>query len=101
MLNVELSDLARADLTEIFVYTRKTWSERQAVHYLDALDACWRTLAENPGLGRDRADLRPNLMSYPTERHISFFEIDGDTLTIIRILHTSQDPDAAFPPPTP
>ena len=96
MLDVELSDLARADLTEIFVYTRKTWSERQAVHYLDALDGCWRTLAENPGLGRDRADLRPKLMSYPTGRHISFFEADGDTLTIIRILHAAQDPNAAF-----
>ncbi len=102
MLEVELSDQARADLTEIFTYTRETWSVRQATHYLDALDTCWQTLAENPGIGRDRGDLRANLLSYPTERHISYFEVVGNTLTIVRILHTSQDPDAAFPlPPTP
>jgi len=98
-LEVELSDLAHADLTEIFNYTRETWSERQAVHCLDALDTCWQNLVANPRLGRNRSDLRPKLMSYPTERHISFFEFDNNTLTIVRILHTSQDPDAAFPAP--
>jgi hypothetical protein len=43
-----LSRLAEADLVDIGAYTLRTWGKNQALRYIDDLEACCQTLADNP-----------------------------------------------------
>lgn len=45
----------------IGVYSLETWGEDQTVRYVEAIEDCCRTLADNPGLGRRCDDVRRGL----------------------------------------
>ena len=87
-----LTLLAEKDLDGIAAYTVQMWGIDQAVIYLTKLDATFVALAQIAALGKDRSDLRPNLLSCPCNRHVIFFRRDaqGD-VDILRILHDSMD----------
>jgi len=87
-----LTLLAELDLDGIGAYTLDKWGMDQAVVYLTRLDSTFAALAEVAALGKDRSDLRPNLLACPCNRHMIFFRRDhrGD-VEILRILHDSMD----------
>ena len=83
---------AEADFNDIGAYTQETWGHNQAIHYLTKLDETFRVLAAMPDLGKNRDDLRPNLKSYPCNRHMIFFRRNGQgDVEILRILHQRMD----------
>ncbi|MGV8853751.1 MAG: type II toxin-antitoxin system RelE/ParE family toxin [Devosia sp.] len=87
-----LTPLAKMDLDGIGAYTVQMWGMDQAVSYLTKLDATFAALAQVAALGKDRSDLRPNLLSCPCNRHVIFFRRDEqDDVDILRILHDSMD----------
>ena len=87
-----LTLLAEMDLDGIGAYTLDRWGMDQAAAYLTQLDGAFVALAQAPALGKDRSDLRPNLLACPCNRHVIFFRRDdqGD-VEILRILHDSMD----------
>ena len=87
-----LTLLAELDLDGIGAYTLDKWGMDQAVVYLTRLDSTFAALAEVAALGKDRSDLRPNLLACPCNRHMIFFRRDhrGD-VEILRILHDNMD----------
>lgn len=87
----DLAPEARDDYTQILLYTLETWSEQQMESYSAALQQAFATIGANPGIGRSRDDLRPGLHSYPVERHIIFYRVEGAEPTVVRILHGRQD----------
>lgn len=87
MAVVRFSRLAEADLLSIGSYTLRTWGEEQTIRYLDALEACCRTLAGNPGLGRDCSDIRPGLQRFETGSHVVFYRQETGGIMVSRILH--------------
>lgn len=48
-------------------------------------------LAGQPNMGRPRDDLSPGLRSVVIDRHILFYRATDDAVTVVRILHGSQD----------
>lgn len=92
-MGYRLSPLARNRLTEIYRYSVETFGERQADLYLDALFACFGTIAG------DRSIWRPIPARYGVagwfvrcERHFIYFRVlnDGD-VGIATLLHERMD----------
>ena len=88
-----LSEKAKDDLRNIADYTRKTWSEEQAVVYFNKLlDTCAFIARKNGTVGRLYDEIRPGLYGYHIARHIIFYRILSDnTIRIVRILHDQMD----------
>jgi toxin ParE1/3/4 len=95
-----LTPEAANDVDSITEFTRETWSLSQALDYTDDLYDAFEQLAGNPGMGRSEAELNDALRSKPVGSHRIYYTVGRGHITILRILHTAQDPDAAFPPPT-
>ena len=84
-----LTRAARQDLIDIGQYTVKTWGPSQAVRYLDLLEQCAHTLANNPSLGRDCGWIRPELLRFEKGRHTFFYRRETGGILVSRILHQS------------
>lgn len=87
----ELSPEADQDLGDIFVYTETEFGLDQAVTYLNDLDRCFVSLAENPGIGRERLEIRPALFSFISGAHVVFYRILSGRTRVVRMLHGSRD----------
>ena len=84
---------AEADLASLLQYSAETWGEQRMASYAALLLSVLRDLAEFPGLGRQRDELRPGLRSYPAGQHIVFYRVSGDELIVRRIIHSRRDVD--------
>ncbi len=92
MANYRLTNKAVDDLTQIWDYTFKEWSEKQAdKYYNELLNACGK-IAKNSELGRKYFKVIPDLLGLHINRHIIFFRrINPDYVEITRILHEQMD----------
>ncbi len=89
-----LSQKAARDLEHIFDYTEAEFGLEQAGSYVSSFDKAFdllAALAENPKLGRDRADIKKGLRSFLKEHHIIFYRLLKGGVRIVRILHGSRD----------
>lgn len=91
ILRIKIAPIARKDLKEIIKYIRKQWGGEQQEKYTIMLDECFKLLAENPGVGRQRNEVKQGVISYPIGRHIVFYQINHTNLEILRITHQSND----------
>jgi len=92
MAKYHLTYRAIDDLTAIWKYTSKNWSEKQADYYYQTLiDNCQR-ISENPSAGKNYDTIIKGLMGLKVNRHIVFYrKIDEQTVEIIRFLHVTMD----------
>jgi toxin ParE1/3/4 len=88
---VRLSRRADGDLGEIFLYTARRFGEEQAEEYYWDLCACFDLLADNPAAGRLRLEFTPPLRAHRHRHHIIFYEVLGDHILIVRVLHEKMD----------
>ncbi len=83
-----VSPEARRDLFEIWDYTEETWGTAQAERYVAQLFAAFARLADRPGLGRARDDIRPGYRLHVESKHIIFYRAAGNpAIEVIRVLH--------------
>jgi toxin ParE1/3/4 len=82
---------AELDLEDTWLYTAKTWSDDQAVTYIDDIEAVFLLLADNPFLCRERTELQPPVRIHNFQSHLIVYKQLGDDIGIIRILHESVD----------
>lgn len=83
---------AHTDLKNIYQYGRQQWGQSQSESYLDNIKEHLWTLTEQPLIGVDRSELLSRVRSLPIESHILFYRVTPDTVEIIRVLHSRQDP---------
>ncbi|PIE36957.1 MAG: plasmid stabilization protein [Gammaproteobacteria bacterium] len=88
---VRVTPRARDDLKHIGRYTERTWGKVQRDRYLKSIDARCHWLAENPRLGKHRADICAGYYSFPEGRHVIFYMIGSNTIDIIGIPHKEMD----------
>lgn len=93
MAAFRFSRRAEADLLSIGAYTLRSWGTDQAVRYIDDLEACCQTLADNPALGRTCDDIRPGLRRMESGRHIVFYRQETGGILVSRILHQRMLPE--------
>jgi len=85
-----LSRAAEADLEDIFAYTARTWSVRQAERYLDDLEAALTDLAARRRIGHARPDVGADYLTLIVGSHLVIYRQAGG-LWIARILHAAMD----------
>jgi len=85
---------AQSDLDDIFAYTLAMWGEQQLEKSAGLLGKAFEKIKTNPQSGR--AIFKPYLKLYAAE-HAVFYRIEGDTITIIRILHGRMDSTRHLP----
>lgn len=93
MAEYKLTKKAVQDLSNIWIFTKRRWSEEQADSYYKLLVAGFGRILKNPVLlGRSYSEVLEGLRGYKVGRHLLFYIIhtDGDIL-IVRILHESMD----------
>ena len=90
MPRYELSSLAEHDLTEIALYTRKTWGEAQSLHYATLLEACFECIADGTQHTRPVSARHPDVFVCHCEHHYVFY-IENKIPYIIAVLHEKMD----------
>lgn len=91
MNSLRITRAANEDLKEIAAYTQKTWGAAQRRVYLKSLDTTLKFLADNPQAGTACDYIVAGLRKQPHKQHVVFYECEGDTIVIVRVLHRSMD----------
>jgi toxin ParE1/3/4 len=86
-----LTPRALADLEDIWRHGVQTWSITQAERYLDSLLGTLSMIAAFPTLARERSELTPPVRIHPHEAHLIIYVMDGDHISILRLLGGRQD----------
>jgi toxin ParE1/3/4 len=89
-LTYMLSPMAEADLEDIWAYTAETWSADQAEIYTNDIINVFEELAEGQKKGR-AVEVRERYLKALVGRHAIYFQVRGEVIAIIRILHQSMD----------
>ena len=87
-----LTNMARADFSDILLYTRESWGDDQAERYLAILLDGLDLLAQRPGIGRMCAQLIPGLRRFEVGKHVIFYKPDSHGILVSRILHQNRLP---------
>ncbi|MEN8260722.1 MAG: type II toxin-antitoxin system RelE/ParE family toxin [Pseudomonadota bacterium] len=97
MAAFKLTSAAKGDLKRIAVFTERRWGKEQRNQYLRQLDAAFRELTENPGLGTRCDYIRPAYRKFPISSHVIYYRYsENDRVEIIRILHKHMDVSRAL-----
>jgi toxin ParE1/3/4 len=86
-LKVTYSALARKDLGDIRQWTLANFGVDEAKSYVRQIDWSLKRIAENPGLARDAADIRPGLKKLVSGSHVVYFRVTQSSIEVVRILH--------------
>ena len=93
MSEVELSGRASADLLDIYLHGIRTFGPRQADRYLESLERCFVTLAQNPRMGRNADRVGAGLRRHEHLAHVIFYEETKGGVLIVAVLHGRQLPN--------
>lgn len=92
MSSFSLTNMAKADLKGIALYSQEQWGRDQRIEYLTMLDSCFHQLAANPLKGKDCSDIRNGYRKLNVGSHVIFYrQILNDSIEIVRILHGHMD----------
>ena len=90
MSQYRVSDAARADLEEIWIFIARD-NPDAADRYVRAVVSTFPKLASMPYLGRQRKELLPAVRSFPVGNYVIFYRPIDDGVEIVRILHGARD----------
>ena len=82
---------ATADLADIYAYGMTQFGAETASHYHAGLQATVERLASFPQSGPIYPGLRPPVRYLAYRRHYIFYDYDGSTVWIVRVLHHAMD----------
>ena len=93
MPKLHFTNKAVEDLSDIWEYTFKEWSEKQADEYYSIIISACNRLLEGPvHIIKAYNDIIPGLFGIKAGHHLIFFRIQEDKgILIIRILHEKMD----------
>ena len=86
----KLSRKAEDDIRSILTYGIEEFGEAQALNYREGLERMFQLIADTPKMGRQH---RGEIRRFPVGSHIIFYEIADDHILILRVRHSSVDPE--------
>ncbi len=84
MATILIKPLAQADLLDIWNFIASD-SFDKADQLLKKIDSQLKVLASNPGMGRKRDSLAPNLRSFPVGNYLIFYRPINQEIEVIRV----------------
>ena len=96
MLEYRLSKKAEKDIGNIARYGIEQFGIEQARIYRDSIIACFKTLAENPSMGRKADKIQAGYRCFDYRSHLIFYKSEGQDILIIRVLHKRMDAPRHF-----
>jgi toxin ParE1/3/4 len=95
MSRVRLTPQVRRDLKEIDEYISRDNPDAAARVILNIREKC-QVLSQQPGIGRNRSDLLPELRSFVVGNYVIFYFPTGEGIEVIRVLHGARDIQKLF-----
>lgn len=86
-----LTPQAERDLEDIWAYTFRFWSAKQADQYHADLIVAIKRLTRGERTGRNVDELRHGYLKYAVGQHVLFYRLSARHLDVIRILHQRMD----------
>lgn len=93
MKQYRFTPAAQRDLASIWDFTEERWDRHQAVRYIREIEAAVERIAEDPGRGRARDEIRAGYRSFAVGSHIIFYLRRVRHIEVVRILHQRMDVD--------
>jgi len=90
-MKFQLTETAFERLLEIEADSIENWGRTRARHYLAEIYGVFRTLAENPDLGKRRRKRSAPFRKYPAGEHFVIYDVIDDRVFIVTLLHQVQD----------
>lgn len=92
-MKFKISHLAGHDIKNIWSYTNKNWSRKQADRYYNLILDEIEYIAENLDAGKDFGHVIESYYRTQIKSHFIFYKIDikNDSIQIIRVLHQRMD----------
>ena len=98
MSRLRLAKSAIADLDEIWTYIASREGVEAAERFVSFLTSKFPLLARNPGLGRNRSDLRPGLRTFPVGNYrIYYRQQAAGVVRILYVRHAARNEGKLFP----
>lgn len=94
MAEVRLRAAADADLSMILDYGIEAFGEAIGTDYVRTFQQAFDLLGRHPQAGALRLDIGPPVRCLHHRRHRIFYDLDGDTVWIVRILHHARDAES-------
>jgi toxin ParE1/3/4 len=92
MVEIILRQEAINDLTDIWNYTLREWSEDQADSYYNKMKLACKMIRQNPNIGKKYTEVQEHLFGLKSGKHIIFYHLISDSeIENIRILHERMD----------
>ncbi len=76
----------------MWLYSFKTWGEKQADQYYDEIAKGLDLIASYPEIGIDRSDLGKGYRCFKIKEYEVYYRIKKATISIIRVLHENREP---------
>lgn len=91
MAEVRLRAAADADLEAILNHSIEQWGQAAGEAYLAGFGRAFDLLGRHPLAGALRAEIVPPIRCLPHRSHRIFYDVDGETIWIVRVLHHAMD----------
>lgn len=89
MSSYGLTQRAKDDLYDIFLFGYEQFGERQAEAYAAALEHVFQLLAENPRMGREAMAVAPGVRRHEHGSHVILYEEAPPGILILAVVHGS------------
>ncbi len=95
MSQVVLSELAEADLTDIWIFVARD-NPTAADRLTDEIHDKCQLLAARPKMGRLRPELAPSIRSFTVGSYVIFYRVSTTGIEVARVLHGRRDIASVF-----
>jgi toxin ParE1/3/4 len=83
----KITKAAVKDLEDIWTFTKKTWTEKQADRYYQLIIDEIQFNVKKPYLGSQYEQIRAGYRGSKVKSHLIFYKLNNNQVEIIRILH--------------
>ena len=96
VVSIIVTEPAKQDVRDILSNLREHQGLAVAARYAASFKAVYRDLAQWPGSGAPRPELGPNTRIKIVSPYLFFYDQEGDTATVLRVLHGSREISSKF-----
>jgi len=89
--HILLTERALQDIRDIESFSIERWGNETAQKYIDGIEAALNRIAERPDLLREEPDFAESLRFHRVQKHVLVCDVQGETIYVLTILHTSMD----------